>query len=698
MLQSSKLLTTFAVLLSALFLLVPVLASSSSEEQTLLLKERIHPRAGVKPRVLITELGKAGWSYKTTPCDPSVLGSDEACYDYSIPAEGNTDYPWGHPMITYAVDGSPWGAHLSGPYPDGVSYVLTWFTGAATVSPNVSLPSDADLKKIPALAKLTWQKGSTVSTKTFSGSTIKYLRNYSDPEPQNMQYNYLSPYIHHVVLKNLVPNTNYSYILSSTDGSFVFSTSSANTNYSVSSAPNNSTPITRSINQYWFKTLPRKKTYPFRVGVVGDVGQTLNSTDTRNHLFNNNPQVILFVGDNSYADDYSADSPDDLTWDASNQNRWDSYAVLWEKMFSRVPLLNLVGNHDVEDYGVGAVINYTTTTFSYPQNYPFQAYSARYPVPGLYGDFGDINQNLYYSTIVGGMIKVIAMNNYVPFHPGSPQYNWAMKEFATYDRQKTPWLIVMYHSATYHTYYTHYKEMECFRSIWEPTFYKYRVDFVLNGHVHAYERTHPVYNYQPDICAPMYITIGDGGNVEGPYRDFVDQVNKYDSQNRTFCALLNYHGVGPNAMADSNPSGWGPSYQRIAFPPNCTTLTWQAASSVKGGPVLVPRIVNTTTGTAYLTSDNSTTTTLDNSTTLGFCQSSQPVWSAYRDPSFGHSIFEFLSDTEVRFWWYKNVGEGQQEVADSVLLQRSTACRLVSHSRRGRRGRALSSHELHARD
>ena len=33
------------------------------------------------------------------------------------------------------------------------------------------------------------------------------------------------------------------------------------------------------------------------------------------------------------------------------------------------------------------------------------------------------------------------------------------------------------------------------------------------GHVHAYERTHRVFDYELRECAPMYITVGDGGNV-----------------------------------------------------------------------------------------------------------------------------------------------------------------------------------------
>ena len=31
--------------------------------------------------------------------------------------------------------------------------------------------------------------------------------------------------------------------------------------------------------------------YPLRVGIIGDVGQTANSTTTRNHLAANKPQV-----------------------------------------------------------------------------------------------------------------------------------------------------------------------------------------------------------------------------------------------------------------------------------------------------------------------------------------------------------------------------------------------------------------------
>ena len=43
------------------------------------------------------------------------------------------------------------------------------------------------------------------------------------------------------------------------------------------------------------------------------------------------------------------------------------------------------------------------------------------------------------------------------------------------------------------------------------------------GHVHAYERTFPVHNYAVDPCGVRYLTVGDGGNIEGLYKTFAAQ-------------------------------------------------------------------------------------------------------------------------------------------------------------------------------
>ena len=60
-------------------------------------------------------------------------------------------------------------------------------------------------------------------------------------------------------------------------------------------------------------------------------------------------------------------------------------------------------------------------------------------------------------------------------------------------------------------------EAERARKALEQTLYDAGVDLILNGHVHSYERSHPVLNYGLNDCAPVHIVVGDGGNYEGPY-------------------------------------------------------------------------------------------------------------------------------------------------------------------------------------
>ena len=156
----------------------------------------------------------------------------------------------------------------------------------------------------------------------------------------------------------------------------------------------------------------------------------------------------------------------------------------------------------------------------------------------------------------------------------------------------------------------------------------------------------------------MYVVIGDAGNIEGPYRTYVDQIDP--TTNATYCEALSYDwpnqfkgpGLGPNAM-EAAGGMWGPPYQTASEPPNCTTLTWQPAYGVDGGPPLVMK---------------------DGSDTLGFCQSSQPKWSAYRNPSFGLAIMEIESAEVLTMSWYPNQDGGDKAV-DTVRIERLSGCK-----------------------
>jgi hypothetical protein len=107
-----------------------------------------------------------------------------------------------------------------------------------------------------------------------------------------------------------------------------------------------------------------------------------------------------------------------------------------------------------------------------------------------------------------------------------PQYEWLKADLATVDCTTTPWLIVMVHFPFYSTNSAKVeikknklknKEQivtSMLGSI-EGLLYDHGVDIVYNGHVHAYERTHPVYKNKASPCGPVYLTLGDGGNLKG---------------------------------------------------------------------------------------------------------------------------------------------------------------------------------------
>ena len=210
-----------------------------------------------------------------------------------------------------------------------------------------------------------------------------------------------------------------------------------------------------------------------------------------------------------------------------------------------------------------------------------------------------------------------------------------------------------FHAPPYHTYVSHYKEMECFMSIYEPLFLQARVDFVVGGHVHAYERTHPMFNYQKDQCGPVYITIGDGGNVEGPYRNFVDDIVPGSVPPTTYCAALWTNAIAANASYAPSPS-----YQTWVHPASCPVTSYQPANGKAGGPGVITNPI------------------LDPSLSTYFCQSSQPVWSAFRDPSFGFAGLTFINDTAASFSWYRNIdqtpGASTLSAIDSTTFSKYT--------------------------
>ncbi|KAK9820918.1 hypothetical protein WJX74_007259 [Apatococcus lobatus] len=222
---------------------------------------------------------------------------------------------------------------------------------------------------------------------------------------------------------------------------------------------------------------------PYRLGLVGDLGQTLDSAKTLQHLVEVQPQSILNVGDLSYADGY--------------QPRWDTYGRLVQPSTAHIAWMNIEGNHEQELVGA--------------DEKSWLAYALRFSATDVSSGSGT---TMYYSYDIAAA-HVIMIGSYADFDSDSAQYAWLQQDLQRVDRSRTPWLIVGMHVPWYNSYHSHHGEGDAIRESLEELLFQYGVDLIFTGHVHSYERSRRVLRGQPNPCGPIHVTIGDGGNREG---------------------------------------------------------------------------------------------------------------------------------------------------------------------------------------
>ncbi|GAB2291778.1 Purple acid phosphatase 10, variant 2 [Dionaea muscipula] len=288
-------------------------------------------------------------------------------------------------------------------------------------------------------------------------------------------YDYTSGYIHHCTIEHLEHDTKYYYEVG----------------------------VGKSSRTFWFITPPQTgPDVPYTFGLIGDLGQSYDSNTTLTH-YEENPlkgQTVLFVGDLSYADNYPN----------HDNTRWDTWGRFVERSVAYHPWIWTAGNHEID---FAPEIGETE---------PFKPFSHRYPTPYKASN----STSPFWYSIKRGPAYIIVLASYSAYGKYTPQYKWLQKEFPKVNRSETPWLIVLMHAPWYNSYNYHYMEGETMRVMYEPWFVQYKVDVVFAGHVHAYERSKRVSNIAytivngickpvEDLSAPVYVTIGDGGNQEG---------------------------------------------------------------------------------------------------------------------------------------------------------------------------------------
>ncbi|XP_052882305.1 purple acid phosphatase 15-like [Gossypium arboreum] len=426
---------------------------------------------------------------------------------------------------------------------------ISWITGEFQIGENIK---EMDPKTVGSVVKY----GSSSDQRVWRvpGDSLVYSQLY----PFKGLQNYTSGIIHHVRLTGLKPNTLYYY-----------------------QCGDPSIPAMSDV--HYFRTMPASgpRSYPGRIAIIGDLGLTYNTTSTIDHLMSNHPNLVLLIGDASYAnlyltngtgaDCYScafSDTPIHETY----QPRCDYWGRFMQPLVSKVPLMMIEGNHEIEEQ---------------IEKKTFAAYSARFAFPS---EESGSSSTFYYSFNAGG-IHFVMLGGYADYNKSGDQYQWLKKDLAKVDRKVTSWLVATWHPPWYSTYTAHYREAECMRVAVEDLLYKYGVDIVFNGHVHAYERSNRVYNYNLDPCGPVHITIGDGGNREKMAITHADEPGNCPK---------------PSTTPDKFMGGF------CAF--------------------------NFTSGPA----------------SGKFCWDRQPDYSAYRESSFGHGILKVKNETHALWIWYRN--------------------------------------------
>ncbi|KAI9127522.1 hypothetical protein K1719_000515 [Acacia pycnantha] len=303
-------------------------------------------------------------------------------------------------------------------------------------------------------------------------------------------FHYSSGFIHHCTIQDLEYNTKYYYEVG----------------------------IGITTRQFWFRTPPEGgPDVPYTFGLIGDLGQTFDSNRTLSH-YEMNPrkgQALLYVGDMSYADNYP--NHDNV--------RWDTWGRFVERSVAYQPWIWTAGNHELD---FAPEIGETE---------PFKPYTHRYRVPYRASQ----STKPFWYSIKRASAHIIVLSSYSAYGTYTPQYQWLQEELAKVNRTETPWLIVLVHAPWYNSYTYHYMEGETMRVMIEPWFVQYKVDVVFSGHVHAYERSERISNTAynivngrcspvKDLSAPVYITIGDGGNIEGLAKNMTEPEPEYSAK------------------------------------------------------------------------------------------------------------------------------------------------------------------------
>ncbi|KAL9652051.1 hypothetical protein ABK040_000392 [Willaertia magna] len=274
-------------------------------------------------------------------------------------------------------------------------------------------------------------------------------------------------YIHEFLLKNLPSKKTkiYYQILFTKDESIKteihsFKTMLATNEDLPTSSNNDNKPIDLS---------KIKKTFQFIS--YGDMDVHRDGQDTIDNILEyhlKDSDFIIHQGDIPYA------------W---QEDKWDIWFNLIEKIIANTPYMVCVGNHEE----INGFISYKNRFTNNTKPYYLNDFIKDKKKEDNNSDIKQETNNLYYSFNYGS-IHFIALSSE---HDYNLQKEWLERDLTNVNREETPFIIVFTHRPMYSSNKNHGSH-DPLRIAIEPLFKKYKIDLALFGHVHAYERTCPI--------------------------------------------------------------------------------------------------------------------------------------------------------------------------------------------------------------
>ena len=171
----------------------------------------------------------------------------------------------------------------------------------------------------------------------------------------------------------------------------------------------------------------------------------------------------------------------------------------------------------------------------------------------------------YYFSYNTGPVHVISIGSFFAdgFGPGSPVTPWVTADLAAVDKAVTPWICIEVHAPWFNSNSQHVNDGRPMRLAYETLFNNAGVAIMVAGHVHAYERFHPIDEngaLAEDGKGITYFTLGGGGAslyktfaaipATSAVHDATFGHGEFTFVNATHC-LYNFVNGGTDGLTDS---------------------------------------------------------------------------------------------------------------------------------------------------